>query len=441
MLKKYFYFILLLIIIAFNSFTKIGIIEDGNHHLLDAVLTDNCIVGHEGFSGFPFNSRMFPTYLPHICVGLAKILNIYDIDVLSSLFTFVVYFVPIILLIFILLNIPKNKKENFEIILLSFLICFLFMEYHICTENINTGLFLWVLFVIYYYVDFDKLSKFNIFSILFFSFVVISSHPMVIAFSLPFILFGMKKLFVTTNIDIKRKLIVVTSLCLLLYTFAFNLYYLYFPIALPDDYFSFKVFLNFQFIIFLFSIISILTLSFFNGSLSKKLFVLFLCIILYVSVFKIKSSIGYSYRTLGFYIPIMFMLFIIFKDRYKLSINYKYLKILNYILIVIILCNSIYIGLIWNTKINYLKEYSQKYATINFDNYLNMLPNVHHKSSLLMLFLMITHKNNSTLIIDLKKYSHKDYVLLPGSIELLKNNRNKLTKFNINTDKIISINN
>lgn len=440
-LKKYFCIIVLVVIAVFNSFIQIGIIEDGSHHILDAILSDNCIVGHEGFLSFPFNSRMFPTYLPHISVGLAKNFNVYDINVLSSIFTFVVYFAPIIFLLFILFNIPKNKKENFEIILSSFLVCFLFMEYHIWTENINTGLFLWILFVIYYYIDFDKLSKFNIFSVLIFSFFVISSHPMAIAFVLPFILFGAKKLFSTKNIDVARRIVIIISLCLLVCALIFNLYYLFYPIAFPDDYFKFKVFCNVQFIVFAVSICSVLVLSCFNNKLSKVLFILFSFIILCSLIFQVDSSIGYPYRTLGFYVPIVFMLFIIFKDRCNININYNYFKILNCVLVLVILCNSISIGIRWTKKTNYIKQSWQEQSSIELSKCSSMISTLHHKASLPTIFLILTHENNQNLIIDLRKYKNKEYLLLPSTVSLLKENKNKLSKFGINCDKIVVTNN
>lgn len=437
-LKKYFYVYIFIIIAIFNSFIQIGIIEDGSHHLIEALLADNPILGHEGFSTFPFNSRMFPTYLPHIFVGYAAFFGITNINFLVSLFSFIVYFSPIIFLLLVFFNIPTEKKENFEIILLSFLICFLFMEYHVWTENINTGLFLWILFVIYYYVDFKNMSKLNSVSLLFFPFIIISSHPMVVAFVLPFIFFGVKKFINTYNMDIKKKIVIITSFCFLFCAFIFNLYYLFYPIALPDDYFKFKIFINKQFIVFIFSVFVILTVAIFNEKkLLKILFYAFVCVLFYDLIFKVDGSFGYSYRTLGFYVPLFFMLFIVFKDRLNLKQNYKFLKITNIVLVTIILVNSINTGFIWNKSVNNIKKHTDNESFIDFPEYLSMLPEIHHKASMIPIYLIVTHKNNCDLQIDLQQYKSIEYNMVPSTINRLKENKNKLSRFNINTDKIV----
>lgn len=437
-LKKYFYVYIFIIIAIFNSFIQIGIIEDGSHHLIEALLADNPISGHEGGTTFPFNSRMFPTYLPHIFVGYAAFLEITNINVLVSLFTFIVYFSPIIFLLFAFFNIPNEKKENFEIILLSFLICFLFMEYHVWTENINTGLFLWILFVIYYYVDFKNMSKLNSVSLLLFSFIIISSHPMVVVFVLPFIFFGLKKFINTYNMDIKKKFVIITSFCLLFCAFVFNLYYLFYPIALPDDYFKFENFINKQFLVFLFSVFVILAVAIFNEKKPLKiLFYAFICVLFYNLIFKVDGSFGYSYRTLGFYVPLFFMLFIVFKDRLNLKLNYKFLKITNIVLVTIILFNSINTGIVWNKSLNNIKKRTDNVSFIDFSEYLSMLPKIHHKASMISIYLIVTHKNNCDLKIDFQQYKSIEYNMVPSTINRLKENKNKLSKFNINTDKIV----
>lgn len=437
-LKKYFYVYIFIIIAIFNSFIQIGIIEDGSHHLIEALLADNPVLGHEGFSNFPFNSRMFPTYLPHIFVGYSAFLGITSINFLVSLFTFIVYFSPIIFLLFVFFNIPDEKKENFEIILLSFLICFLFMEYHVWTENINTGLFLWVLFVIYYYVDFKKLTTLNIVSLLAYSFFAISSHPMAIAFILPFLFFGIKKLICTQNLSNKNKSVVIISFCLLFFALIFNLYYLFYPIALPDDYFKFKVFINKQFLVFTISIFFILIISFIGkNKISKRFFVILSLILFYSLIFKVDSSMGYPYRTLGFYMPLFFMLFIVFKDSFNLQLNYKYLKITNIVLVIIILVNSINTGIVWNKSLNNIKKYTDNVSFIDFSEYLSVIPEIHHKASVIPIYLIVTHKNNCDLKIDLQQYKNVEYNMVPSTINRLKENKNKLSEFNINTDKIV----
>ncbi len=198
-----------LFIAIFNAFMHIGIIEDGYHHFWEALLAENIWIGHDGTTAFPFNSRYFPSLIQHFSVGILVLLGVTNIKILLFVFTVTSYLLPVIILLIIYLNIPREKKNCFEIILLYFFTCMNFMIYQIWTENFLTGLFLWVIFVIYYYNDFDRLSKFNLLTLVLFSICLISSHPMTAVFVVPMIIFAIIKQYRTKNISSSTKAILI----------------------------------------------------------------------------------------------------------------------------------------------------------------------------------------------------------------------------------------
>ena len=145
-------FIIIVLIIFFclsviNSICNVGLIEDGVHHFWEAITSNNIFVGHEGTSSFPYNSRHFPSIFSHLITGLFVLSGIVKIKILLMIFTFISYFAPALFLYCIYLNINNNRKYIFEIILLSFLLEIIFLNYQIWTENFMTGLFLWNIFL------------------------------------------------------------------------------------------------------------------------------------------------------------------------------------------------------------------------------------------------------------------------------------------------------
>jgi hypothetical protein len=56
---------------------------------------------------------------------------------------------------------------------------------------------------------------------------------------------------------------------------------------------------------------------------------------------------------------------------------------------------------------------------------------------MISIYLIVTHKNNCDLKIDFQQYKSIEYNMVPSTINRLKENKNKLSKFNINTDKIV----
>ena len=123
-----------LFIAIFNAFMNIGIIEDGCHHFWEALIAENIWTGHEGTSSFPFNSRYFPSLIQHLSVGILVLLGITNIKIILFIFTLTSYLLPILILLLIYLNIPKHKRNCFEIILLYFLTCMNFTMIEVFLE-------------------------------------------------------------------------------------------------------------------------------------------------------------------------------------------------------------------------------------------------------------------------------------------------------------------
>ncbi|MCR4662951.1 MAG: hypothetical protein K5622_03575 [Endomicrobiaceae bacterium] len=426
-----------LLVAVFNAFMNVGIVEDGCHHFWEALIADNIWTGHEGINSFPFNSRYFPTIIQHLSVGILILLGITNLKIILFTFTLLSYLLPVMILFVVYLNIPKEKKNCFEIMLLYFLTCMIFMMYQVWTENFLTGLFLWVIFVIYYYNDFDKLSKFNLISLILFSVCLISSHPMTAVFVVPMIIFAIIKQYKTKNISKTNKTILIVSYILLFIAFIFNLYFIFRPIYIKDDYLFFEFLDKPVFIYFSLSLILLLLVSLIN---TKKLKYLLTCIVAFVCfgmlnfvLLEIESSDCYTYRVLGFYVPLFLMIFILVKDFFKLIMNYNYIKVVNYVLIIIFFIHSVYFGLSWNKYLINIKDTMITNEQVNF-----------MKLSKYGLFHFHTIPYDCVFVsalFDINpkcKISVSEKSLLYGHAKKIKKYKNYLSKFNIKVDNFIT---
>ncbi|MDD3053771.1 MAG: hypothetical protein PHG84_05155 [Endomicrobiaceae bacterium] len=427
--------IILLIVTIINSVMYIGLLEDGHHHFWQALTTNNIFLGHEGFSLFPYNSRYFPTILAHLSVGIPIYLGIFSIKYLLFIFTFVSYITPLMILLIIYFNIPQDKKSVFELILLSFLICLVYMIYQIWTENLITGLFLWVIFVIYYYADFNNLSILNIVSILLFSIIIISSHPMVVIFIPVLLILGIKKYINTTKIKLSHKIVLIASFILLFYAFLFNTYFIVNPIFPMKDYFSFKIFQNINFILFFISTLLMLYISLSRNGNQKcyncKISFIILCfLIINILTFNVRTSVGFTYRILGFYSPLFFIVLILISEKLKLAINFINIKTINIILCFIILMNSFYYGASW---MKYIKSLEQEIINSQKTNITEVIKyNIYHKYSLPFILIFIpTLSNNNNL------HNYLPVTFFQDSMNEIINKKETLKKFNIDIDNII----
>lgn len=348
----------LLTVALINSFSYIGLIEDGVHHFWEAITRDNVFIGHDGVNTFPYNTRYFPNLFSHLVTGISALFGLSNVKHLLFLFTFATYITPVLFLIIIYLNIPKEKKNNFEIIVLSVLICILFMAYQIWTENFMTGLFLWTVFSIYFYADFKNLSKLNKVSLVVFPFILISSHPITAIIGPVLLVYGFYKYYPVKQ-QIKSKNIILISFALLLMAILFNAYYILNPVVDGKDaYYKLEILRNFDFFIFSICTLTILLISSqkLNKCLTILLTAIFMTAIIYLTLFKIETHLSFNYRVLGFIIPLFFIVFIIISDLLNLKTEYRAIKMLNYVLMCVFLLNTYHYGNNWKT---YLKSFGQ----------------------------------------------------------------------------------
>jgi hypothetical protein len=418
---------------------NIGLIEDGCHHFWEGLISENIWTGHEGFADFPFNSRYFPSLIQHLSVGILALLEITNIKILLFMFTLTSYLLPIIILAIIYFNIPKDKRNCFEIVLLYFLTCMNFMIYQIWTENFLTGLFLWVIFVIYYYNDFDKLSKFNLITLITFSTCLISSHPMTSVFVIPMIIFAMIKQYRTGKSSILTNVVLVLSYILLFIAFCFNLYFIFDPVYPKDDYLLFEFFKEPAFTYFILSILFVLLTSLIkiNNKKIKILFNVIYCLIcfglLYFIPLEIQSSDGYMYRVLGFYVPLFLMIFILIKDLFGFIMNYKNIKVINLLLVIIFVFHSAYYGLLWNKYLFNVKNIMVNNSEINFMKISTY--NLFHFHKLPYIFVI------TPALFDVKqkfKIILSKNSFLYGHVSNIEKYKNRLSKFNVDVDIFVA---
>lgn len=338
--NNHIYFVLTIVVLfliaVVNTYSFIGLTYDNSYNFLCSLRVNDVLEGREAFKDYIYFVRYFPTFLPHLAVISSIQIGITSVKYLLGIFTFAVYFSPIIFLTVIYFNIPKNKKNIFHVFLFSFLICTSYIEYFMLAEGYFTSLFLFIIFVIYFYVDFEKITVFNIFSLMVFSVFLISSHPQVVIY-IPLLLFlGIFKYFKTKNIDLKNKIFINISFFLLMVAFCVNIYEILRPIADYEEYFHFMMLEDLNFINFMLTIFLIGLISFFNIK-NKKIEIISITIIIFTIpyiVFNIQPIQGFSYRMITLYIPFMALLFLIISEIIKMkNINLKYMKITNLVLL------------------------------------------------------------------------------------------------------------
>lgn len=473
--------VVLTLIAVFNSFMYVGLVEDGAYRFFEGLTKKDFLLGVGGFPVFPFNLRYFSSIWSHSSVGFfANLLEMHNIKYLLYIFTFVSYFKFLIILAVIYLNLPRNKKQFFEMILLSFLLTFAFTSYQVWAENIMTGLFIWVLFVIFYYVDFDKLTVFNKFCIVIFSFMLISSHQMVLIF-IPFLLIiALKKDITAQNLKISSVLALRMSYLFLFAAIIFNLFSLfdlYFgapPISVgqKQKYIDISPLLgNTAFVLTCVFIMIILLLSFFKNNykydnLKYLITGILLYCILKLLLFEIPTDNKFANITLGFHIPLFFFILIICLGFLNIKPEYKYIKFINLTFCLLIWLNSLHYGLLWKLYLTEINQYIADNKTITLfysekkikvypilarygqDELETVYPGTYFTThSKYMLYILIFMKK----LFD--EHKLKDYVVIKKSADYICNDtkhsttylvikrKEMLKKFGIDIDSFITVNN
>lgn len=370
--NNHIYFVLTIVVLflisVVNTYSFIGLTYDNSYNFLCSLRVNDVLEGREPFKDYLYFVRYFPTLLPHLSVISSIHIGITSVKYLLGIFTFAVYFSPIIFLTLIYFNIPKNKKNIFHVILFSFLICTSYMGYFMLAEGYFTSLFLFIIFIIYFYVDFGKITLFNIFSLMIFSIFLISSHPQVVIY-IPLLLgLGIFRYIETKNICLKNKIFINLSFFLLMVAFCVNIYEIVRPIADYEEYFHFMMFEDFNFINFMLTIFLIGLISFFNIK-NKKIKIISVIIAIvtvpYV-VFNIQPIQGREYRMITIYIPFMAMLFLLISEIIKMkNINLKYMKITNLVLLFSLLASTLSYAHKNNTFNAIISDYMLKNKSIS----------------------------------------------------------------------------
>lgn len=388
--------------------------------------------------------------LSHLGTGLAIKFGILNISSLLYIFTFISYLSPLIFLSIIYLNMPNDKKEYFDVILLSFLICITFMIYQIWTENLMTGLFLWIIFAIYFYCDFNKLSYLNIFSLIVFPIAIISSHPMVVVF-IPILLFiGIKKYINTKHTSLTAKTILIYSFIILTFALIFNYYYILHPtFNATNEYLQGGVFYSTKMLRLCLSILLIIFIVTRKNIKNKKVYN-FAYLIIAVNIidtliFNIPSSDGYIYRTLGFYSVLFFMVILIIFRHIKYT---SYIKITNTLFLMLLLINCLNYTKIWNRYLSDINRYLIEKQQINilYDSKLNIFTSqpvffqvyhYHlHPFVLILLPKLFEHSANTKFTVNVISSSEK---LVGFYNRNFTERRNVLKTFGINIDESVKI--
>ena len=92
-----------------------------------------------------------------------------------------------------------------------------YLQHFILSESFLTGLFIWIVFVIYFYIDFNKLSVFNSVSLIIFSVFLISSYPSVTVFIPIMLFFAVIKYLRTKNITKINHIVLIMSFFILIF--------------------------------------------------------------------------------------------------------------------------------------------------------------------------------------------------------------------------------
>lgn len=437
-LKKHFSIILVsscfFIIAVINTHSHIGLILDNSRQFFASLSFNDILYGRENIGNYQYIVRYFPTMLPQFSVIFSILIGITDVKTLLTIFTFIIYCSSIIFLIILYSNIPKDKKNIFEIILLSFLFCTVYMKYIMLAESLFNSLFLWIIFIIYFYIDFDKLTVFNLITLMIFSIFLISSHPNVVVFIPMLLFFGINKYLKTKNISLKNKIVLVSSFIILIIALIFNIYCILFPYSQFNDYWKFRMLKDLNFIYFISAIFSIIIISMLKTKYDKylKIISIIFFIIVFYAVLQITPIQGVFYRMLNLYLIFLFMLFLIFISVFKIKLKYIYIKIANIVLMVSFLI-SILIYANKNNRFNdKILEYMGKNEKISIQLFIrDQEPNKYDLYSALLFYNIFYNKVNECKIAvpynDMYKY-HRFFFY-----------KNRFKRFGIDIDKIIDL--
>ncbi|GAB1402121.1 hypothetical protein MASR1M68_10320 [Elusimicrobiota bacterium] len=421
------------------SYVKIGFSGDFEKNFYLALTGDTIWQGYD-YNGYsPLLSRYFPLMLSHLSVSISVLFGLINVKYLLSVFAFVVFSSHAIFLAVIYLNFPKDKKNIFSFILLSFLLSFFYLQHFILTESFLGGLFIWIVFVIYFYVDFDKLSVFNSISLIIFSVFLVSSYPSVVLFIPMLLVFGIIKYFKTKNITKSNSIVLFFSFFILTTAFLLNVYHIITPNSyLGSANFSLQMFTDLNFIVLMLLVLAVLFFSLLqNIKRYKKILIICTTIFSFAMgyiVLQITPILGYFYRTLSFGIPFLFTLFLIYTVVFKINLEFIYVKIVNFILLFCLLLGSLAYAKNINAHNLKIIDYMENNKTITIEKF--QRKNTRYKFEIyyaILISSVFMENNNCKLLISLKDQHHTMLIDYIGKKDA------KLKKFGIDIYKFIEI--
>lgn len=347
-------FIVLLCISLFNAINLIGIWSDGIYWLCETF--DPRIHLDHG--------RLFTHIILHLPDFIFKFLSGTNLNVLIFFHGLWPYLSTILCLAITYKVLPAEKKEWFAFPLLSYLICMIFSSYYIFNDShLAAGLF-WIIFSIYFFKDFTKISDADSAILLTACFISVRSYQSILFFAPLLLSTGIIK-FIKTKKDIHQRTKFALSISFILLTAAF-LYGLYYTVN-PTQYVlgeylaSFNALLSKHFIFFIW----MLLLTLMNKDIYAEIAVF--CIFAYVIFsFVINSNLIMIYannlRILNLIIPSFSALFLIYLTISTIKINFKKYKILAFLLLIVFTFNNF----LFSTKINtYFKNMADYLKTVS----------------------------------------------------------------------------
>ena len=336
----YIYFGVLLITFIIVAFNRIGLIADGPLFFHQALIN-------------PFwdKARLFGIIILNLPMLLLLEMGFVNFSNFIIIQGFWFYFVPLALLVITYINTPKNHKNLFHIALCSYLLCMNFVGTFITTESFLLAGLYWVMLTIILFEDLNAISYQKLFFLLACSLVMTRLFEWAVAFAV--ILIGLLVYKIkNVKINIFQKLMFAIFVCILFYIFVDTVILTHFTVylrrAIPNGLFPQRLSPNL--------IIIISSLTFVALAVTKRIsFRVSKWLVLILGIVFVHNNTLYGfgfYRIVNFFIPLVFSLWLILHYYKKINIDFKFLKILNFILLIAFVVNIISMSIAWDSYLN-----------------------------------------------------------------------------------------
>lgn len=367
---KKFYFICfaaLSCISLFNAASLAGIWSDGVYWLCE-FFDKNIHLDH---------GRLFTHIILHLPDFLLKSLSVTNLNMLVFLHGFWAYLSTVICLAAAYKVLPSEKKEWFVFPLLSYLICMIFSSYYIFNDShLAAGLF-WIIFSIYFFADFTKLSNTDLTILLTACFIFIRTYQSTLFFVPLLLTTGTIKFFkAKKDLSSNTSFLLLLSFALLAASFIFGFYYTANPTQykLSEYTNSFNALSSMHFTLFFW--LFILTM------MKKEIYaeITVFCLFAYVMFsFVVKSNLIVIYannmRILNLLVPLFSALFLVYLKSSTIKINFKKFKAVIFLLLIVFTANSFLFSAKINTYFKIMADYLKTVSgTVKVQDFTAYLP-------------------------------------------------------------------